>query len=111
MATIQEKILGQMNPSDTSNHSIYSVPLSKTAIFKTLNICNVTASPATYRVFLSKQAVFDTTTALFYDVTLGANDSDVLSLFGAMEEGYNLAVASGTGSALCFTLLGVEITP
>jgi len=107
----QEKQLGQLAPADTNAASIYS-PTSGTTIVKTIIIANVTAIATTFRLFLDGDgATYAVGTALFYDIPIDANATIQLDVFCPMNNtSGNLAVRSGTPSALTFTVFGVEIT-
>jgi hypothetical protein len=109
---LQEKQLGQLRPANTTAASLYSPGASTTAIIKTIVVCNQTASAATYRIFVDDDGTtYDQTTALFYDITIGANSTDQIDTFYAMDDANgNLAVRTGTNSALTFTCFGTEIT-
>lgn len=108
---IQEKVLGQLRPANTTVASLYSPPANTTAIFKTLLVCNTTAGAALYRVFLHDTGTtYDQTTALFYDVSVAGNTTAIIEIFGAMsQDAGNIAVRTDTANALTFTLMGAEI--
>ena len=109
---IQEKQLGQLRPANTTAASLYSPAASTTAIIKTITVANNTGSAATYRIFMDDDGTtYDQSTALFYDISLAANSTDVLDSFLAMNNSSgNLAVRVGTANAITFTAFGAEIT-
>jgi hypothetical protein len=109
---LQEKQLGQLRPGNTTAASLYSPGASTTAIIKTIVVCNQTASSAKYRIFVDDDGTtYDQTTALFYDITIGANSTDHIDTYYAMNDANgNLAVRTDTNSALTFTCFGAEIT-
>lgn len=108
-----EKELGQSRPSDTNNASLYSPPsgIISTQV-TTLIICNTTGSGANYRIFLDNDGTtYDQTTALFYDIAILANSTDLIEpngLFMNNSSG-NLAIRTDTADALNFTAYGIEI--
>ncbi|KKK68603.1 hypothetical protein LCGC14_2942410 [marine sediment metagenome] len=91
--------------------SLYSPGASTTAIIKTIIVCNQTAAAA-YRIFVDDDGTtYDETTALFYDIAIGANSTDQIDTYYAMNDANgNLAVRTDTNSAITFTCFGVEIT-
>lgn len=112
MAVFQVKQLGQAAPANTIAVSIYSPASGINAILKKIVVCNTTASSAKYRIFHDADGTtYDTTTALFYDVTLSANSTDIIHLDGGMNDSDgNIAVRTDTNDALTFTLYGSETT-
>ncbi len=109
---LQEKQLGQLRPANTTAASLYSPGASTTAIIKSIVVCNQTASAAKFRIFLDDDGTtYDESTALFFDITIGANSTDQIDTFYAMNDANgNLAVRTDTNSAITFTAFGVEIT-
>ena len=102
--------IAQSRPSDTSAVSVYTASIL-TEITKIV-ICNTTGSGATFRIFHDDDgSTFDQTTALYYDTAIGANATTVIDAqpnSGLMvRNGGQIAVRSGTGNALNFTLYGV----
>jgi len=107
-----EKRLGAGRPTDTNNLIIYTATAVTVGI-TALHICNTTSSDALARVFYVPDGdTADETTALMYDFTIPANDYHSLSPEKPhyLEASGTVVVRSGTGSALTFTLSGVEIT-
>ncbi len=108
---LQEKQLGQLRPADTIAASLYSPSTNITGIIKNLVVCNTTAIADTFRVFLDDDGTtYDQSTALFYDAPIAANTTVLVDMYSPMSNSAgNLAVRSGTASALTFTLSGAEI--
>lgn len=104
------KILGQSNPSATTNTDLYTVPASTEAVISTLIVCNQDSSDATYRV-----AVRPDGTAVAaehyvaYDVTVGASDSTTLTL-GITMNAADVLTVYGSTATLSFNAFGTEIT-
>ena len=109
---MQEKQLGQLRPADTNAASLYSPAASTTAVIKSIVICNQTGTAATFRIFVDDNGTtYDPTTAHYFDVSLAANATTQIDTYWAMNDATgNLAVRTGTASALTFTAYGVEIT-
>jgi hypothetical protein len=112
MAVFQVQQLGQARPANTTAVSIYSPASGINAVLKTIVIANTTGSSASYRIFHDDDGTtYDQSTALFYDVTIPANTSDVIELSGGMNDSDgNFAVRTDTNNALTFTLYGSETT-
>ena len=104
------KILGQAAPADTLNADLYTVPASTETIVSSLAIANVTATDATYNIYVrdagaaaadgnklvgGATATANTTTTIGIGITLSATDV--------------ITVQSGTASALTFHAFGTEV--
>jgi len=112
MAKIQEKQLGQNRPTDTTAVSIYSPGDNVTAIITHIFVCNVTANTPSYRIFVDDDGTtYDTTTALYYDNAMAANETEKIPCFIAMNNpDGNIAIRTSAGSEICFTIFGTEIS-
>jgi len=106
------KQLGQLMPTNTTAASIYSPGASTQTLIKSIVVCNTSAGAVTYRIFHDDNGTtYDTTTALYYDVSLAANTSIILSLNLVMDDSTgNLAVRTSSANDLTFTCYGAEIT-
>jgi hypothetical protein len=105
------KILGQAAPTSTSNADLITVGASKSQIISTLSIANTTTSDATCRVFARiAGAAAAASNALMYDVTVGANSVQSLTLGISLAATDVLTVRTGTANALTFTAFGTEIS-
>lgn len=104
--------LGQLRPINTTAISIYSPNVNESTKIKEIIVCNTTAISADYRIFHDEDGtIFDETTALFFDVALAGNSTDVIELNTGIENSSgNIAVRTDTNDALTFTLSG-EVTP
>ena len=106
------KQLGQLMPTNTTAASIYSPGASTQTLIKSIVVCNTSAGAVTYRIFHDDNGTtYDTTTALYYDVSLAGNTSIILSLNLVMDDSTgNLAVRTSSANDLTFTCYGAEIT-
>ncbi len=76
-----KKVLGQSNPSATTNTTLYTVPSSKEAVVSSISICNLASSSATYRIAIRPAgASLANTHYLAYDVTVGAADTTIITV-------------------------------
>lgn len=105
---IVTRILAQSRPSGTSNTALYTKGTKKLAHISHLVICNTTGSAVTYRVFLDADGTtYDETTAIYYDVSIGANTTEFVDIDATIEvDGGSIGIRTSTGSALNFTLMG-----
>lgn len=104
--------LGQLRPANTTAASLYSPGTGVTTRVELIVVCNQSGSSAKYRIFMDDNGTtYDQTTALFYDILLGADQSDSIegSYFMDDVDG-NLAVRTDTNNALTFTCFGRELT-
>lgn len=104
------KVLGQAAPADTNNADLYTVPAATQAVVSTINVANVTASAATFSIYVRVAgAAAGNENAIAKDVTLAAN-----SIYSATQ-GITLGatdvvtVQSGTADALTFSMFGSEV--
>ena len=111
--SIQPKQLGQTIPGDTNVASIYSPADGVVAIVKQLIITEVAGGTPAFRIFLDDDgSTYSTATALFYDVSLSANETKVIPVWLPMNNSNgNLAVRTSVASQINFTAHGVEIIP
>lgn len=76
-----KKVLGQSNPSATTNTTLYTVPSSKEAVVSSISICNLASSSATYRIAIRPAgATLANVHYLAYDVTVGAADTTIITV-------------------------------
>lgn len=101
------KILGQGHPGSTPA-AIYTLPVDKTAIVKTILVCNTDASAHTYRLFVSAIATYDATTALFFDAPLDANETKLITLYLPLAAVGSTLAARSDSTTVTFTLAGDE---
>jgi Pyruvate/2-oxoacid:ferredoxin oxidoreductase gamma subunit len=105
------KVLGQTNPSSTSNANLYTVPSGTSTVISTLVITNVTATVALARVYVRQAGVSATTNnAIAYDVSVPANSLNTFTLGITMGATDVLTVNSATADALAFHLFGSEVS-
>ena len=93
------KLLGQARPSDTNNATLYT-KTGDAVYLDQLFICNNTGSAVAARVFFDDDGTtYDTTTCLFYDLSIAANDTCVQELRAYMNTAAgSIGIRSATGS-------------
>lgn len=108
--TTTYKVLGQTNPSQTTNTMLYTVPASTSAVCSTLVICNQSTAAATFRIAVRPAGeALASKHYIAYDVSIGANDSTTLTLGMTLATTDVITVYAST-TTLSFNLFGSEIT-
>jgi len=104
------KILGQNSPSATTETDLYTVPSATSAVCSTLNIANLTASNATFRIaVVPSGSSLQAKNYLAYDTVVPANDSIGLTIGVTLGQYDKIQVYSSTVSQ-SFNLFGTEIS-
>lgn len=103
------KVLGQVNPSATTETTLYTA--SNPAVVSTISICNQASTAATYRIVVRPAA--DSTTAakhyIVYGATVAASDSVMLTL-GITLAASDLVRVYASSANLSFNAFGSEIS-
>ena len=104
------KILGQSNPALTSSTDLYTVPASTSAVCSTLNIANLAAINATFRIaILPSGSSLQAKNYLAYDTVIPGNDSISLTIGMTLAQFDKVQVYASTISQ-SFNLFGTEIS-
>lgn len=103
------KILGQSNPSATTETTLYTA--AAPAVVSSIVICNQTANAATYRIATRPSGDGSTTAKhwIVYGATVGASDSTALTLGLTLATGDLIRVYASTAT-LSFSAFGSEIS-
>lgn len=91
---------------------MYAPTTAKRAFITKVIACNTTGSAAAASLFLDIDGTtYTQVTAIWYGKSVPANDSVEIDFHDGLElkSGGNLAVQTGTGSALTFTVIGREL--
>lgn len=103
------KVLGQVNPSATTNTTLYTVPSATSAVVSTLNVCNQAATAATFRIAIRPAG--ESIAAkhyIAYDTSVPANDSVSLTI-GITLATTDVVTVYASTTTLSFNLFGSEI--
>jgi hypothetical protein len=104
------KVLGQANPSATTETILYTAPSSTQTVVSSIAICNQAATSATFRVAVRPSA--DATTAgkhyLVYGTTVGANDTIILTMGITLAASDKILVYASTAN-ISFAAYGSEL--
>lgn len=102
------KVLGQSNPSATTETTLYTA--ASAAVVSTITVCNQASSAATYRIAVRPSA--DGATAakhwIVYGATVAASDTTALTLGITLATGDKIQVYASTAT-LSFSAFGSEI--
>jgi len=107
------KILGQVNPSASTETTLYTVPSSTQAVVSSIAVCNQTASSATFRIAVQPSADTGSSAAakhfLVHGTTVAAADTVVLTIGVTLATGDRLRVFASNAN-LSFSAYGSEIS-
>ncbi len=104
------KVLGQSNPSATTNTTLYTVPSSTSAVVSTITICNQASTAATYRIAVRPAgATVAAQHWVVYGATVAASDTTALTLGVTLATTDVITVYASTAT-LSFSAFGSEIS-
>ena len=104
------KVLGQSNPSSTTNTDLYTVGAGKSAVCSTLTVCNQASSPATFRIAIRVAgASIAASQYIAYDTSIPANDVLTMTM-GLTLAATDVVTVYASTSTLSFNLFGSEIS-
>jgi len=104
--------LGQVAPSVAMLYSLYSPAANKSAVIKTIAVCNYSAGPTTFRIFLDNDGTtYNDSTCLYNDIPIAKKTTELIDIHQCMDNSSgNLAVYVPDINTLTFTAYGIEIT-
>ena len=104
------KILGQSAPSATTSTDLYTVASSTQAVVSSIVVCNRDSAAATYRISTAVDgAALANSQYIAYDVTVGGNDSTIITIGATLGDTDKIRVYASTAN-LTFTAYGSEIS-
>lgn len=105
------KVLAQINPSATTETTLYTAPSLTSTVVSTIMICNQASTAATYRIAVRPAA--DGSTAakhwIVYGATVAASDATALTLGVTLAAGDVIRVYASSAT-LSFSAFGSEIS-
>ncbi len=108
--TISYKVLGQTNPSANTAANLYVVPSGTSSVISTLNICNLSAGAASFRIAVRP---LGTTLAnvhyIAYDTPVPGNDSISMTL-GITVSATDIIAVQANSALVSFSAFGTEIS-
>lgn len=106
---IQYKVLGQNNPTATTMTVLYTVPPGKDAVCSTLNVCNMGATAATYRIAVRPAgALLAPMHYLAFDAAVNPNDIVSITI-GISLSATDVIDVYSSNANLAFSLFGMEL--
>lgn len=103
------KVLGQSNPSATTDTDLYTVPSATEAVISTIVVCNQDAADATYNIAIRPDgAALAAQHYVAKNVTVGASDSTTITLGLTLDAGDVITVQASTAT-VSFNAFGSEI--
>lgn len=103
--------LAQARPAGTSAVSAYTPAAGTVGVIHHVTIANTTASPADYKLYLDIDGSTFDSDSLVADGQVAANDDlQLTDLYWPLDSSGDFAIEQGTGSALNFTISGIEVT-
>ncbi len=104
------KILAQSAPSATTSTDLYTVPSATQTVVSSIVVCNRDSAAATYRISAaSAGAALANAQYIAYDVTVGGNDSTIITIGATLGATDKIRVYASTAN-LTFTAYGSEIS-
>lgn len=107
------KVLGQLNPSATTETRLYYAPTSTAAVVSSIVVCNQAATTATYRIAVKSTGGSANTAAastdwIVYGSSVNGNDSTILTIGLTLQADAQIRVFASS-STLSFSAYGSEI--
>lgn len=107
--TVSYKVLGQINPSETTLSTLYTVPANTSTVVSTLCICNQLNSSGSFRVAVRPAGEsIDPKHYIAYDTPIPSNDTIHLTI-GASLGNTDVISVYASSSNMSFNLFGSEI--
>lgn len=107
--SLDYKVLGQSNPTATTNTNLYTVPAQKEAILSSIVITNQSGSAGTYRIAIRPNG--ETITAkhfIAFDRDIAGNETETHTIGITMDAADIVTVFASSGT-MSFNAFGVEI--
>jgi hypothetical protein len=110
MATANPKKLYQGQPGTGAAATVYTA-LVGGAMITTISMCNTTANAAKFRLHIVPAAgAAAVGNAVFYDYSVGGNDTPVLETAIPLASGDMIQVTQTTASAITLGIFGLEVS-
>lgn len=102
------KVLGQINPSTTTNTTLYTVPALTSTVCSTISICNIGAS-TTYRIAIRPSGnTLENKHYIAYEAAINQYDTVMLTL-GITLAATDVVTVYASTSNVSFQIFGSEI--
>jgi len=105
------KILGQVEPSDTNNADLYTVPSDTQAIVSTIVVTNTSGADKTFRIFVREAgAAAATSNAIAYDAPIPGSGQVAFTLGITLSATDIISVRADQANSITFQAFGSELT-
>lgn len=102
------KVLGQVNPSATTNTTLYTVPALTSTVCSTITICNIGAS-TTYRIAIRPSGnILENKHYIAYEAAINQYDTIMLTL-GITLAATDVVTVYASTANVSFQIFGSEI--
>ena len=103
------KVLGQSNPSATTNTTLYTCPASTQTVISTISICNQAGTSGTYRIAVRPNgAAISAEHYIVYDASIQANTTAAYTL-GITIDASDVVTIYASSTSISFNAFGSEI--
>jgi hypothetical protein len=103
------KVLGQSNPSATTNTNLYTVPAQKSAVLSSIVVTNQSGSSGSYRVAIRPNGeVLAAKHYIAYDRTIAGNATETHTI-GVTMDAADIVTIYASSATMSFNAFGVEI--
>ena len=103
------KVLGQTNPSATTNTTLYTCPASTQTVISTITICNQAGTSGTYRIAIRPNgATISAEHYIVYDASIPANSTTAYTL-GMTIDASDVVTVYASSTSMSFNAFGSEI--
>lgn len=103
------KVLGQSNPTASTNTTLYTVPAGNSAVASTLTVCNQSGTLANFRVAVRPAgATISSQHYINFDTQVPANDLIALTL-GMTLAATDVVTVFANTATVSFNLFGTEL--
>jgi hypothetical protein len=103
------KVLGQSNPSATTDTNLYTVPAQKSAVLSSIVVTNQSGTGGTYRIAIRPNG--ETIAAkhyIAYDRTIAGNATETHTI-GVTMDAADIVTIYASSATMSFNAFGVEI--
>jgi len=103
------KVLGQSNPSATTNTTLYTVPAGNSSVISTITVCNLLGIAANFRIaVIPGGAALSNQHYINYDTQIPANDQLALTL-GITLTATDVVTVYANTATVSFSMFGTEL--
>lgn len=103
------KVLGQSNPTATTNTTLYTVPVGNSSVISTITVCNLIGTAANFRIAVRPAgAELSNQHYINYDTQIPANDQLALTM-GITLAATDVVTVYANTATVSFSMFGTEL--